>query len=230
MSAVYAIILAGGQGLRLGADIPKQFLMVGGNPIIRWSIETFSGISQIDEIIIVVPQEHIDEMHKILRPGNINKKITIIPGGNTRQMSAYNAINSRYFMDDDILIFHDAARPFVKADLIKRCIEETKKFGAAGTYVKVIDTIAEAENSFIRSIPAREKLLITHTPQCFKYSIISDAHKKAINKNISAATDDVKLAIDAGYKVKIVEGDYNNLKITTEFDLEIAECFASKLK
>jgi 2-C-methyl-D-erythritol 4-phosphate cytidylyltransferase len=229
MSSIYAIILAGGQGLRLGTGIPKQFLMLGGKPVIQWSIEAFSGINKINEIIIVIPEVYKNEMHDILQSTGFHKNISITPGGNTRQLSAYNAINSRDFMDDDILIFHDAARPFINGDLIIRCIEKTEEYGATGVYVKAIDTIAERENSFIKSIPSRDKLLITHTPQCFKYNIIRDAHEKAIKNNITFATDDVKLAIEAGYKVRVVEGDYNNLKITTQFDLEIAEQIALKI-
>ena len=153
----------------------------------------------------------------------ISKIIKIVPGGITRQSSSYNAINSGIFSDEDILIFHDAARPFVLPVIINACIEAAVESDASGVYVKATDTIAEIDKGYVRRIPSREGLYYTQTPQAFKYKRIKEAHDMAVAKNIINATDDVSLIIDAGYKVKMVKGDYMNIKITSAFDLEIAK-------
>ncbi len=228
MPKIYAIILAGGKGLRLEHELPKQFIDLGNGPIITWSLEKFNHLSDVDGIIVAVPLEYKKNIEEIVEKHKISKITKIVPGGSTRQGSSYNALFSMDFKEDDILLFHDAARPFFNEEIIKKCVEEAKIYGASGVYIKAIDTIAEADNGFVNAIPPRDKLYYTQTPQAFKYSIIKEAHDTAISKKITNATDDVQLVIDAGYKVRIVEGDPSNIKITTPSDLELARFIADR--
>jgi len=223
MSKVYAVILAGGKGLRLGADIPKQFLPLGKIPVILWSIKTFSEIKSIDHIIIVSPEDELERLDNLLKEHPYPKILKTISGGTTRQGSAHNALTCCDFNDNDIIIFHDAARPFITADIIENCIDETRKNGAAGVYIPATDTITEIESGEVKSIPARENLFYTQTPQCFQYHIIRDAHERALKKHDKTFTDDVSMVIDAGYTVVKVEGHSTNFKITNAFDYELAK-------
>lgn len=221
MQKIYAIILAGGQGKRIGGDIPKQFLQLNKKPVIVYTIEKFN-IPEIEGIIIVTPEEYIDYTKNLIKEYSLQKIINVINGGETRQGSSYNAVKSMNFNEDDILVLHDAARPFVNNKIISQCIEETKIHNATGVYIKAIDTIAEIQNGFVNSIPNREKLYYTQTPQSFKYKIILKAHEFALSKGITNSSDDIQMVINAGYKVKIVSGDYSNIKITSPIDFELA--------
>lgn len=228
MQKTYAVILAGGQGIRLGKDMPKQFLKLIDRPVIVHTLEKFN-IPGINGKIVVVPEEYIEHTLRMIEEYSIPEVIKVIKGGETRQGSSYKALMCMNFNDDDILLFHDAARPFINSRIITKCIEETAEHGASGVYVKATDTIAEMKNNFVGSIPPREKLFYTQTPQSFKYRIIKEAHEKAASGGNTGSTDDVQLVINSGYKVKIVEGDYSNIKITTPFDLQMAEFIAAGL-
>ena len=129
-----------------------------------------------------------------------------------------------------VLIFHDAARPFVNAKAIETCIKETKNNGASGLYIKATDTIALITDNFVKQIPDRNMLYYTQTPQVFKYKIIKKAHELALSKYIKDPSDDVQLVLNAGYKVKFVEGSSTNIKITNAFDIELAEFIANREK
>jgi len=221
MERTYAIILAGGRGLRLNNRVPKQFLPLGEKPVIVWSLELCDTLSEIDTILAVIPDEFIPEAERIARAHNIHKIMKIIPGGFTRQESAYNALTSIHFSDNDILVFHDAARPFIRPDMMRKCISEAKFHGGAAVYVPVQDTIAEIRDDFVISVPPRDRMCYAQTPQGFRFSIISRAHEIALRDGVSA-TDDVSLVLSAGYKVKMIEGDFSNFKITTDFDYQAA--------
>ncbi len=223
----YAVILAGGRGYRLANETPKQFLDLVNRPIIAWSLEKFDKLSEINGILVAVPDEFKKSIQDISEKQRITKLVKIVAGGATRQGSAYNVLCSMDFGDDDILIFHDAARPFIKKNIVKECIKEAELHGASGVYVKAVDTIAKG-GEFIDSIPPREGLYYTQTPQAFRFSTIKEAHEKARSRDILNATDDVQLVIDSGHRVKIVEGDPGNIKITTPFDLELARFLADR--
>ncbi len=220
---IYAIILAGGKGLRLGEETPKQFLPLGDKSVIMWSIEAFINSNEVTSVIIVTPEMHRERMNQIIDDMEDSSKIfKIVTGGDTRQESVYNALTCNNFNKDDILLFHDAARPFLSNRVIQDSISLTKIFGASGVYVPAIDTITKIEGDDIISIPDRENLFYTQTPQSFKYDIIKNAHDKARKKSTFRATDDVSLVKQAGIPVKKVEGEYENFKITTYSDYEAA--------
>lgn len=223
MKAIYGIILAGGKGTRLGDDTPKQFLPLGDKPMLLWSLEAFRSLEEMSGIIIVSPHEYLARTEEIIRQHQIQGAIEIIEGGSTRQESSYNAIRCKKFDDNDILVLHDAARPFVSASLISQCIEETEMHGAAAVYVRATDTVTEVRDNWVQEIPERETLHCAQTPQSFKYHFIRQAHEHALEKGIAGATDDVSLALLTGYAVRAVTGDYQNIKITTPFDYKLAQ-------
>ncbi len=226
MNNTYAIILAGGTGKRFNKNTPKQFVEINGKPIIAWSLEKFNKLTEINGIIVVSSNEYINSVHEIVNQNRINDIIKIVPGGETRQGSSYNAINSMNFGNDDILIFHDAARPFLNEDVILNCINGAKQHGAAGVYVRAVDTITEVKKGFVHKIPDRRYIYHTQTPQAFTYKIIKEAHELALSNNITDASDDVQLVNNAQLNIKVIEGENQNIKITTPFDIELAELIA----
>jgi 2-C-methyl-D-erythritol 4-phosphate cytidylyltransferase len=216
-----AIILAGGRGLRLNNRIPKQFLPLGNKPVIAWSLQLLNSLPEVDHVIIVIPAEFMKDAEQISARHAVGKLLKITAGGSTRQESALNALNAASFADNDIVLFHDAARPFIRQETVRKCIQVSREHGAAAVYVPVQDTVAEVLNDLVVSVPPRERMYYAQTPQAFRYSIIRRAHEES-QKNGRAATDDVSLVLAAGLQVKMVEGDYSNFKITTDFDYQAA--------
>jgi len=223
----YAVILAGGKGLRLGGYIPKQLLPLNGKPVIIWSVQTFNSVDEIDKIIIVGEKNSLMTVREMLPSSDFPKIISFIEGGAERSDSSYNALISREFTPDDIILFHDAARPFINPEIIKSLITEVKSSGAAGVYIPAVDTVTVAEEDFVSLIPERKNVYYAQTPQGFRYNIIQDAHNRYREGGLNVkVTDDVSLVMAAGYKVKLVTGSVQNFKITTEFDYRIAEFIA----
>jgi 2-C-methyl-D-erythritol 4-phosphate cytidylyltransferase len=226
----YALILAGGSGTRLGGDTPKQFLDLAGRPVIAWSMKAFSDADDIDGIVVACPEAYREKVWEMGEANGIGRLVAVVAGGETRQLSAYRALTAIDFSDDDIVLIHDAARPFVTPAMIRNCIEAAEAFGAASAYVKVTDTIAEAWDGFVAAIPDRSSLYNTQTPQSFRYGIIRRSHERARAESSSDSSDDVRLVMDAGTRVRVVEGDYRNIKITNPRDMEIAERIAATWK
>ena len=222
MERTYAVVLAGGRGVRLTDRMPKQFLPLGDRPLIAWSLGTFESCDEIDHILVVLPEHYIAESKHLLETHSIRKVLGMVPGGDTRQESARNALASVPFNDNDVILIHDAARPFIKKETIRSCIREARATGAAGVYVPIQDTVADIRDTFVDFVPSRDSLFYAQTPQGFRFSIINAAHAAALRDGISA-TDDVSLVRAAGFSVKMVLGDYSNIKITTELDY-LAAC------
>lgn len=222
---VYAAILAGGKGLRFGADMPKQFLMLGKKPLLRWSLDAFTACGAVEGIVIVCPEEETARVESLLDAPSRAKILAIVLGGKTRQLSSKNAVNAIHSIpcaENDIVIIHDAARPFVSQKIITECIVKAKETGAAGAYIPATDTIAEISGSMIASIPPREKLYYTQTPQAFRAQLIKESHELAEERGETSATDDISLVLAAGYRAAVSEGSPLNIKITTRFDYDAA--------
>ena len=218
-----AVILAGGKGLRLGNIIPKQMLMLGNKPLIAWSVDTFHKADIIDKIIIVSEKNLIHEIQNLFPAAGYPKIISFIEGGEERSDSSYNALISSEFSDDDIFLFHDAARPFVTEEIIIKIISNVKATGACGTYIQSTDTVALLRDSIVESIPERKTVHYAQTPQGFRYDLIKKAHE-ILKKNVEmAVTDDISLVFNMGYTVSSIKGSLQNIKITTELDFRFAE-------
>ncbi len=223
----YAVILAGGKGLRVGGDVPKQLLNLAGKPVIRWSVEAFHSVKEIHRIIIVGEINSLEKIRGMLPQSDFPKIIRFIEGGAERFDSSYNALVSGDFFPEDIILFHDAARPFISAEIIRNTVTEIAQSGAAGVYIPAVDTVTVAENGAVVSIPERKNVFYAQTPQGFRYGLIREAHEKYRScKNSIKVTDDVALAMASGHVVKVVEGSISNFKITTDLDYRIAEFIA----
>ena len=218
-----AIIVGAGKGERMQAKINKILLSLAEEPLIYHTIKVFEDSDLIDEIILVVNKDDNEEIKDLIKKYNFGKIKNIVFGGEKRQDSAYNGIKEIEKADDEIILIHNAANPFVDQTTIRRLIEETKIHGAAVAAIKAKDTIKEVDkNNFVIKTLDRKKLWQMQTPQAMKLSLAKKAFENAYNNNFYA-TDDVALVEQLGEKVKIVETNKENIKITTPEDLQLAE-------
>jgi len=218
---ISAIIAAGGSGVRMNAEVPKQFLQLHDKPIIIHTLERFAGCPEVQKVILVIPEKEIPAADILLSKWNISGQIELIAGGETRQHSVWNGLNS-IPENTDIVIVHDGVRPFVSEKTIHFCIEETRKYGAVITAIPVYDTVKEVENHTVSKTLDRSKLWRVQTPQGFKKELLAEAYKKARETNLTA-TDDSALVENIGHTVRVIPGEEKNIKITSPEDLIIAE-------
>ncbi|MCL2874481.1 MAG: 2-C-methyl-D-erythritol 4-phosphate cytidylyltransferase [Defluviitaleaceae bacterium] len=225
-----AIIVAAGSGKRLGSSLPKQFLKLNSKPILSHTIEKFENCCFINEIIVVVPFDYLDHAKsEVVNCYKFEKVKKVIPGGDTRQSSVFNGLKE---VDDtsEIVVIHDGARPFVSTDDIAASIECAKTEGACIIGVKAKNTIKSVElDGFVADTLIRDSLYEVQTPQTFKRELITAAYENS-EKNGFFATDDSALVERLGAKVKIIDGSYKNIKITTEEDLLFAKMILSEAK
>lgn len=212
-----AIILAAGNGTRMKADKSKLLLEINGKTVIERTVNTFSNIADIDDIIVVVRETDIPLYENVLSKYNISYCI----GGSTRQESVSNAVET--IDNADMLIIHDGARPLVTENEISNTLRVAQEKGAAAVGVKVKDTIKVVDrNNKIINTPQRSSLIAIQTPQIFKFDKYVKAMKLAKEQN-KDFTDDCKLLENAGEDVFVVDGEYTNIKITTPEDIPVAE-------
>ena len=212
------VIVAAGSGSRMKRDINKQFIKLDGKEIIAYTIEKFYKSEDIGDIVIVIKEyeEKYFIENIIIKYGFDNIKLAY--GGKERQDSVYNGIK-KLNRNCEIVLIHDGARPFVNEDIIKNSIEEAKENNAVVVGVPVKDTIKVVDSDGnIVDTPNRSLLWSVQTPQSFKYEIITKAYEYAYS-NDYYGTDDAMLVEHIGYNVKMIEGSYDNIKITTEEDL-----------
>lgn len=213
-----ALILAmGGKGIRFGANIPKQLHYLAGKKIYLHTLEAFLKTNFFDEIILVCHKDTIEEIQNDVKAW---PSIKIVEGGETRQLSVYNGLKNT---SADIVVIHDAVRPFVTEDIIIRNLEAVLKYNAVNTTIKVTDTIAIVEHGKITSIPNRDNCIRGQTPQTFSRKLILQAHELALKNNLFNSSDDCNLIIKAGFDVYTVEGSEENIKITNQLDVFLAE-------
>jgi len=226
-----AIILAAGNSTRMKGKTPKQLLNINGKPVSVYSLETFQAHSDVDNIIVVTKTDLFDTFSKIVKKYKLNKVSAIIAGGITRQASVFNALA---FLDpnikhSDIVLIHDAARPFITKRILDENIRIAKKSSAVETAILCADTISVSKNGqFITNVLDRRELYQAQTPQSFSFGLILQAHQKAALENWANVTDDAQLVLRFGHEVAIAEGTQNNFKITTREDYELAKDIVSK--
>jgi len=220
---ISAVIVAAGSGKRFGSK--KQFSLIGKRRVFEIALSKFLKIKEITDISLVFPPEDVNPAYpNVVRMGGVkkykkleSKKIRVIAGGKTRQHSVFNALN-RLDTDTDIVVIHDGVRPFVTAEIIKESIKIAAKYGSAVAAVSVRDTVKLVSGNVIKSTPERDKIFLAQTPQTFKYPLILKAYKKAFKERYFS-TDDSALVERTGRKVRIIPGDYKNIKITFKTDL-----------
>jgi 2-C-methyl-D-erythritol 4-phosphate cytidylyltransferase/2-C-methyl-D-erythritol 2,4-cyclodiphosphate synthase len=220
---VAAIIAAGGRGARLGADRPKQFLDIGGRSILELSVAALAASDRFQEIVVALPEDHVDSEGKSLRTA-VGRRLSVVVGGKRRQDSVANAF-AKTSKEADIILIHDAARPFVTREVIDRAIDGAHRHGAAIAATGVRDTVKQAGDSavdgsrLIRATIPRDSIFLAQTPQAFRRDILARALDEG--KEVDA-TDEAMLVERLGVPVHVVEGDTRNVKITTAADLDRA--------
>lgn len=211
------IVLGAGSGTRMKIDKSKLLLEINGKTVIERSVEAFLNIDGIDRVIVTARDFDIEQFSKLIN----DERVSFVVGGSTRQESVKNAVMS---VDEaDLVIIHDGARPLILKEDIEKTIESAKQFGASAVGVPVKDTIKVIDdNSVVISTPDRSKLFAVQTPQIFSFEMYKKALGKAEQDNMDF-TDDCQLIEYIGGKVKMVQGSYDNIKITTPDDISLAE-------
>lgn len=227
---VYGVILAGGKGTRMGnIERPKQFLEIGGKPILIHTIEKFVIFQEFDKIIVLSPKSwiaHTKDLIKKYIP--ISGKLEVIAGGSTRNetiMNAIDYIDQHFGLDEEtIIVTHDSVRPFVTCRMIEENIRFAKEYGACDTVIPASDTIVESKNHMvISSIPDRSIMYQGQTPQSFKAKRLRDIYQNMADEEKDILTDACKIMVMKGETVRIVEGDVSNIKVTYPSDIRMAE-------
>lgn len=221
-----AIVLAAGQGKRMQSKVQKQFLLIKDKPVLFYTLRVFENSPVITDIILVTGKDEIEYCQKeIVDKYGFNKVRKIVAGGKERYHSVYEGLQAAE--DGDYVFIHDGARPFVDNEVIERAYLAVKEHQACVAAVPVKDTIKIAdEEGFAAQTPDRKKVWQMQTPQTFEFHLIKDAYERLLLEEPEGITDDAMVVETmTDHKVKLVEGSYRNIKITTPEDLEIATIF-----
>lgn len=219
-----AVIVAGGNGLRMGAFIPKQFLLLKGKPLLWYTLNTFLQAYNDLKIILVLPEEHIERGEAIVAELNDSARVVITKGGATRFHSVQNGLK---LIDEESIVFvHDGVRCLVTTNLIQRCYEQAFEKGSAIPAVAATDSIRITQENEQSIVADRTKVRIIQTPQTFKSSVLIPAFQQNYTE---AFTDEATVVEAFGAPVCLIEGEYNNIKVTRPVDLVIAEKILEEL-
>lgn len=211
------IIVAGGSGKRMGTTIPKQFLLLKAKPVLMHTIEQFYNYDNAIEIIVVLPKEQISHWNYLCNEHHFKIKHTIVEGGSERFYSVKNGLEK--LLNNGTVAIHDGVRPLVSIDTIKRTFTKAEKTGAAIPVMPVIESLRKIEglNSFAVN---RSQYVTVQTPQCFNIELVKKAYQQNFSNDF---TDDASVVEKMGVKVDLVDGNVENIKITTPQDLMLAE-------
>lgn len=233
MSNFAAVVLSAGSGKRMKSDIPKQYMNLLGKPVIYYSLKAFQDCG-FSSIVLVCGKDDIDYCrHEIVEKYDLAGVTAIVAGGKERYHSVYQGLKA--VGEADYVFIHDGARPMINEDIIRRLQEAVVEEGAAVAGMPVKDTINIVDSSnYIESTPERKYVWQVQTPQCFSFPIIYEAYEKLVADEVAGVdippvTDDAMvLSYVSEQKVRMVEADYRNIKITTPEDLSVAEIFLGK--
>jgi len=216
-----AIIVAGGKGTRMQADIPKQFIEIHGKPVLMHTLEAFHRYDDSIQLILVLPASQLNAWKKLCLKHAFLLPHQIVSGGETRYNSVLNGLSQ--IKTPALIAVHDGVRPFVSNGTIKRCFDEAEKHGSAIPVIDIVDSIRQIKKTGSQSVD-RSNYKLVQTPQVFDSEIL----KKAYEQDFSALfTDDASVVEALGLKITLVEGNRENIKITTAFDLILAETVIS---
>ena len=219
----YVIIVAGGKGLRMGADIPKQFLPVGGKPVLMRTLERFREYAADLQIILVLPKAQQDYWRELCQQYNFNVEYTLANGGETRFHSVQNGLALVPDDAEGVVGVHDGVRPFPSVEVIRNCYETARTAKAVIPVIPIVETVRHlvSESNVQRSITVpRGDYRLVQTPQTFDIQLLKAANRQPYNDGF---TDDASVVEAYGFDITLVEGDRENIKITTPFDMTIAE-------
>lgn len=215
----FVIIVAGGKGLRMGSDIPKQFLPIGGKPVLMRTLERFREYSANLQIILVLPKAQQDYWQKLCKEYEFGVKYQLADGGETRFHSVQNGLALIPNDAEGVVGVHDGVRPFPSIDVIRRCYETAQSQKAVVPVIPVVETVRHLENEKSVTVP-RDEFCLVQTPQTFDIQLLKAANRQPYNDGF---TDDASVVESYGHPIFLVEGNRENIKITTPFDLKIAE-------
>ncbi len=217
-----ALITAAGKGQRMQSEVPKQYLLLGGKPILAQTLLVFEKCPAVHGIYTIVPPDQMDMVQKeIIERYRCKKVLKVVRGGKTRQQSVYNGLKA-IRSDCAIVVVHDGVRPLITPRLIAESIQKARKTGAAVVGVPARETIKRASVGKKLKTLNRNEIWIAQTPQAFRYELLMKAYQKAERDKVQA-TDDAFLVERLGHPITLIQGDYSNIKITTPEDLALAE-------
>ena len=234
---VFVIVPAAGLGTRMSAATPgrktpsKQFFELQGTPILIHTLRKFDECDCVSEIVVALRTNETAEFQSLIARERLRKPIRVVEGGEHRQMSVANALCSLHAADDDIVLVHDAVRPFVDQDTIVGVVEGVKKYGAAIAGIPAVDTVKQvdrtADGAVVVATVPRERMVMAQTPQGFRFAMIKAAFDEALADGF-LGTDEASLVERKGGTVHVVMGSPRNIKITTPADLDLAELYLSQ--
>jgi len=225
----YIIIVAGGKGLRMGSDIPKQFLPIGGKPVLMRTLERFRAYSSALQIILVLPEAQQDYWRQLCEEYHFNIEHQIANGGQTRFHSVQNGLALVPDDAEGVVGVHDGVRPFPSIEVIRNCYETAREKKAVIPVIPVVETVRQLIdsdsqlsilNSQLSKTVPRDEYRLVQTPQTFDIQLLKAANRQPYNDGF---TDDASVVESYGYAITLVEGNRENIKITTPYDLKIAE-------
>lgn len=222
MKRLYTIIVAGGKGMRMGKDLPKQFLPIDGTPILMHTLQAFYDYDPSMTLIVVLPSDQQAYWSKLCGDHHFTIPHVVVKGGETRFHSVKNGLAS--IKGEGLVAVHDGVRPFVHYDTIDRCFAAAQESGAAVPVVEVVDSLRKVEDEESKAVSRRDYRIV-QTPQVFDISLLKEAYKQPYTVDF---TDDASVVEAYGRKVSLVDGNRENIKITSPFDLVIAEAFLNK--
>ena len=216
----YIIIVAGGKGLRMGGDIPKQFLPVGGIPVLMRTMMRFYEYSPELQIILVLPKTQQEYWNSLCRQHQFNIPYMLADGGKTRFHSVQNGLALVPDDTDGVVGVHDGVRPFVSVETIARCYDEARQSGAVVPVIPVVETVRHLDADGVSHTVPRDEYRLVQTPQCFSIQLLKAANEQPYNDGF---TDDASVVESFGHEIRLVEGNRENIKLTTPGDMKMAE-------
>ncbi len=225
-----AVVLSAGQGRRMGASVQKQYIELGGRPVIYYALKTFEDSHIIDDIVLVVGEGQEENVRRsIVEKYAITKVRAVVPGGRERYDSVWQGLQAIERQDGYVFI-HDGARPFVDEAMLRRGYEAVERYGACVAGMPSKDTVRLADdNGIARETPERKYVWAVQTPQIFEMAFITEAYSRLLRDGHVNVTDDAMVAEQMmGARVKLFEGSYENIKITTPEDMDIARMFLNR--
>lgn len=225
---VFAILPAAGLGTRMAGPQPKQFLSLGGVPILIHSLRAFAAVQRVKAIYVAVRKSEMERVQAQVADAGFSGRVHVVEGGDSRQESVVHALDALTAETDDIVLVHDAVRPLIDAATIERTIDAVVEHGAAIVALPAVDTIKQVERTahgaIITSTIPREFIVQAQTPQGFRFGLLQSAMRDAIADGF-VGTDEASVIERAGLPVAVVHGSQVNLKITQPGDLELAEFY-----
>jgi 2-C-methyl-D-erythritol 4-phosphate cytidylyltransferase len=215
----YVIIVAGGKGLRMGSDIPKQFLPIGGKPVLMRTLERFRTYSDDLQIILVLPEAQQDYWRQLCEEYHFDVEYQLANGGQTRFHSVQNGLALVPDNAEGVVGVHDGVRPFPSIEVIRNCYETAREKKAVIPVIPVVETVRHIENEGSVTVPRSDYRLV-QTPQTFDIQLLKAANHQPYNDGF---TDDASVVESYGHAITLVEGNRENIKITTPYDMKIAE-------